>query len=368
MPLVRALRPQQCTLRARRAGQSTSDHGWDLDADGTAAAPADRRAEGAGRARQPVHGPAARGHAQGARAAAPTASSSTPRATPAPMARRRRPSGWPRYARAAEAALAAGLGLNAGHDLNRANLGDFLRAVPGVQEVSIGHALVADALEFGIRRDGAPVPALHPPGAGARRRGRMIYGIGTDIMRHPPHRGHAGAARRALRREGAGRARAGGVPRAQRARAAARHQLPGHALLGQGGLLQGHRPGHAHADDLARLRGGQGAQRQARDPPARRAGRLVRARGACVAHVSVSDESDYAAAFVVVGNPGDRHDDLPCPGRARHRRHRRSSRDDRRRLQAPADRRADPVRPQLGRPAPAGRADRRDQARCGPTC
>jgi len=54
------------------------------------------------------------------------------------------------YVRAAEAALAAGLGLNAGHDLNRANLGDFLRAVRGVQEVSIGHALVADALEFGI--------------------------------------------------------------------------------------------------------------------------------------------------------------------------------------------------------------------------
>jgi pyridoxine 5-phosphate synthase len=54
------------------------------------------------------------------------------------------------YARAAEAALAAGLGLNAGHDLNRANLGDFLYAVPGVQEVSIGHALVGDALEFGM--------------------------------------------------------------------------------------------------------------------------------------------------------------------------------------------------------------------------
>jgi pyridoxine 5-phosphate synthase len=54
------------------------------------------------------------------------------------------------YAQAAAAALAAGLGLNAGHDLNRQNLGDFLRAVPGVQEVSIGHALVGDALEFGM--------------------------------------------------------------------------------------------------------------------------------------------------------------------------------------------------------------------------
>ena len=42
-----------------------------------------------------------------------------------------------------------GLGLNAGHDLNQAYLTDFLRAVPGVQEVSIGHALVSDALEVG---------------------------------------------------------------------------------------------------------------------------------------------------------------------------------------------------------------------------
>jgi pyridoxine 5-phosphate synthase len=54
-----------------------------------------------------------------------------------------------RYAAAAHAALAVGLGINAGHDLNRVNLTDFLRAVPGVQEVSIGHALIADALELG---------------------------------------------------------------------------------------------------------------------------------------------------------------------------------------------------------------------------
>jgi pyridoxine 5-phosphate synthase len=50
---------------------------------------------------------------------------------------------------AARAAQAAGLGLNAGHDLNRENLTAFLRAVPGVLEVSIGHALISDALELG---------------------------------------------------------------------------------------------------------------------------------------------------------------------------------------------------------------------------
>ena len=54
-----------------------------------------------------------------------------------------------RYAAAAQAALDVGLGLNAGHDLNRDNLPAFVKAVPGLQEVSIGHALMADALELG---------------------------------------------------------------------------------------------------------------------------------------------------------------------------------------------------------------------------
>lgn len=49
----------------------------------------------------------------------------------------------------AQAALDEGLQVNAGHDLNRDNLGEFLRGVPGVAEVSIGHALIADALEMG---------------------------------------------------------------------------------------------------------------------------------------------------------------------------------------------------------------------------
>ena len=54
-----------------------------------------------------------------------------------------------RFAQAAQAAAAINLGVNAGHDLNRDNLTGFLRAVPGVLEVSIGHALIADALELG---------------------------------------------------------------------------------------------------------------------------------------------------------------------------------------------------------------------------
>ena len=49
-----------------------------------------------------------------------------------------------------KAALRAGLGVNAGHDLNLDNLPAFLHAVQGVDEVSIGHALIADALELGF--------------------------------------------------------------------------------------------------------------------------------------------------------------------------------------------------------------------------
>ncbi|MDT7519948.1 pyridoxine 5'-phosphate synthase [Rhodoferax sp. TBRC 17660] len=54
-----------------------------------------------------------------------------------------------RFAAAAQAALDAGLGVNAGHDLNRDNLTAFAQQVPGLQEVSIGHALIADSLELG---------------------------------------------------------------------------------------------------------------------------------------------------------------------------------------------------------------------------
>jgi pyridoxine 5-phosphate synthase len=54
------------------------------------------------------------------------------------------------YAAAAATAHGVGLGINAGHDLNLHNLAAFLGHVPGVDEVSIGHALVADALELGL--------------------------------------------------------------------------------------------------------------------------------------------------------------------------------------------------------------------------
>jgi len=51
---------------------------------------------------------------------------------------------------AARAAIAAGLGINAGHDLNLENLKYFSDQIPGLLEVSIGHALICDALYYGL--------------------------------------------------------------------------------------------------------------------------------------------------------------------------------------------------------------------------
>ena len=54
------------------------------------------------------------------------------------------------YRPAAEKARELGLGLNAGHDLNLRNLRAFITAFPWTDEVSIGHAIISDALYLGI--------------------------------------------------------------------------------------------------------------------------------------------------------------------------------------------------------------------------
>ena len=150
MGLVRALRPDQCTFVPDSAGQSTSDHGWDLEKDGDRLRPLidEARALGVRVSLFMDADPAAMVAARICGAdrielyTEPYASAHGGAAAPAQLAR---------FAAAARAAQAEGLGVNAGHDLNRANLGDFVCAVPGVLEVSIGHALVADALELGMQ-------------------------------------------------------------------------------------------------------------------------------------------------------------------------------------------------------------------------
>lgn len=70
----------------------------------------------------------------------------------AEMYRRDRDAAVAPFIKAAEAARACGLGLNAGHDLNLENLEFFIRTIPWTDEVSIGHAIVCDALYMGLEQ------------------------------------------------------------------------------------------------------------------------------------------------------------------------------------------------------------------------
>jgi len=142
-------RPTQATLVPDGDAQLTSDHGFDFAADGERLRPhvaalkalgcrvslfvdagdADLAAAaetGADRV-ELYTGPFAEAFAQGDAGAALAACADT-----------------------ARLAQTAGLGVNAGHDLSQANLAAFLAAVPGVLEVSIGHALIDEALYAGL--------------------------------------------------------------------------------------------------------------------------------------------------------------------------------------------------------------------------
>ena len=145
---ARNLPVHQVTFVPDGEGQFTSDHGWDV-------------AKDADRLRPLI----AQAHALGLRVslfmdaeAAPMAAVKLLGADRVELYTEPYAAAWGtpsqaaqlhRFATAAQAALDAGLGVNAGHDLNRDNLAAFVRQVPGVQEVSIGHALIADALEMG---------------------------------------------------------------------------------------------------------------------------------------------------------------------------------------------------------------------------
>ena len=148
MDFVRRVRPQQCTFVPDSEGQATSDHGWDLAADGEQLRPLIAEAKSLGVRVSLFMDPVPEAMAAAGAAGADRVelyTESYARAFGTASARPLLRS----YAQAAQAAQAAGLGVNAGHDLNRDNLTEFLLQVPGVREVSIGHALVSDALELG---------------------------------------------------------------------------------------------------------------------------------------------------------------------------------------------------------------------------
>ena len=148
MEFVRELKPTQCTLVPDSQDQLTSDHGWSFPADAARLKPIIDEA-----------------HALGVRVSLfmdphPSAMAAVKElgADRVEFYTETYARAWPGlhkqealrpFVEAAEAAKALGLGVNAGHDLNRDNLTEFLQAVPDVLEVSIGHALISDALELG---------------------------------------------------------------------------------------------------------------------------------------------------------------------------------------------------------------------------
>ncbi len=149
MDYVRAVRPHQCTFVPDETGAFTSDHGWDLPRDGARLRPIIDEARALGVRVSLFMNPDPEPMRLARQVGADRVELYTEPYALA-FATGERAAQLARYRVAAEAAQAAGLGVNAGHDLNRGNLPPFLASVPGVLEVSIGHALTADALEFGM--------------------------------------------------------------------------------------------------------------------------------------------------------------------------------------------------------------------------
>ncbi|HEX2545559.1 MAG TPA: pyridoxine 5'-phosphate synthase [Ramlibacter sp.] len=148
MGFVRELRPHQCTFVPDSEGQPTSDHGWNLRADGERVKPLIAEAKALG-VRVSLFMDAEPADMALAKALGADRVELYTEPYAAAWNTPRQQQELDRFAAAARAAQEAGLGVNAGHDLNRENLTAFLRAAPNVLEVSIGHALISDALELG---------------------------------------------------------------------------------------------------------------------------------------------------------------------------------------------------------------------------
>jgi pyridoxine 5-phosphate synthase len=151
MDFVRLVHPQQVTFVPDSEGQFTSDHGWSFPEDADRLRPLILEAKARGVRvslfMDPIPEAMAAAKAVGAdRVELYTESYASAFGTA------RQAEVLATFKATAEAALKVGLGINAGHDLNRDNLPTFLATVPGVQEVSIGHALIGDALEMGYHQ------------------------------------------------------------------------------------------------------------------------------------------------------------------------------------------------------------------------
>ncbi len=151
LDLVRATRPTQCTLVPDEPDAVTSDHGWDLQQHGARLRPIVRELQDLGIRISLFMDPDPDQIAKAAEIGVDRVelyTESYARAHTIGDSRGELES----YSTTARTAQGLGLGVNAGHDLSYRNLADFCRAVPDVLEVSIGHALIAHALEVGLRQ------------------------------------------------------------------------------------------------------------------------------------------------------------------------------------------------------------------------
>ena len=149
MALVKEIRPAQCTLVPDGDGQLTSDHGFDLKRDGDTIAPLVQELKSLGIRTSLFMDP----DPEQIRLAAQTGTDRielyTESYADAYRSQTNLDAVLRRYIEAAEVAADEGLGLNAGHDLDLHNLARFA-TVPGLLEVSIGHAFTVDAIRLGL--------------------------------------------------------------------------------------------------------------------------------------------------------------------------------------------------------------------------
>ncbi len=153
LQVVRKTPPHQCTLVPDHPDQFTSDHGWDVAANRETLKPIVREMKELGCRVSLFMDPDPEQISLVPDVGADRIELYTePYAAAFEEGGKRAAEALGHFVAAGECARAHGLGVNAGHDLNLANLGPFCRSVPAVLEVSIGHALVADALELGLDR------------------------------------------------------------------------------------------------------------------------------------------------------------------------------------------------------------------------
>jgi pyridoxine 5-phosphate synthase len=143
------VRPTQCTLVPDSPEAFTSNHGWDLSGQGVRLRPLVDALHNLGCRVSLFMDPVLDQIERAPQLGADRIELYTEPYAEA-FARGETERELPRYVEAARRARDLGLGVNAGHDLNLDNLPTLLAAIPFLDEVSIGHALIGDALEFGL--------------------------------------------------------------------------------------------------------------------------------------------------------------------------------------------------------------------------